>query len=116
MKNVKNQVQLIGRLGKNPILKKTKSGKMKTNISIAVNQNYVNEIGQKIENTQWFNIVAWDKTAELMERLLETGNEILVQGKLTQRVYTDKDGKSNFITEIIADHFLILNNVKVMAS
>ncbi|MGB1038997.1 MAG: single-stranded DNA-binding protein, partial [Bacteroidia bacterium] len=71
---------------------------------------YKNANGERITDTQWHKIVAWGKTAELMEQLLEKGKEVLVEGKLTSRSYDDKEGNKKYITEIVANEFLVLSS------
>ncbi|GAA5225064.1 single-stranded DNA-binding protein [Membranihabitans marinus] len=112
MKNVRNQVQLIGRLGKDPELIKTQSGKTKAVLNIAVNYFYTNAAGQKIENTQWFRVIGWGGVAELMGKRLEKGYEVMVQGKLNKSSYENKQGQTVYLFEILADHFLVLNRFK----
>ena len=75
---------------------------------MATNETYKNQKGEKVEETQWHNIVAWGKTAELMEQLLAKGKEVMVEGKLTSRSYEDKEGNKRYITEVVAQEFLLL--------
>lgn len=108
MKNLSNQVQLIGRVGNDIELKETKTGKKFINISIATNEFYKNKAGERVQDTTWHKVIAWNKSAELMFDLLEKGNEIMLQGKLSNRTYDDKDGNKQYITEVVADSFLKL--------
>ncbi|MGB0850296.1 MAG: single-stranded DNA-binding protein [Bacteroidia bacterium] len=110
MNAIKNKVQLIGNLGMNPDYKELESGKKITKFTMATNETYKNANGERITDTQWHKIVAWGKTAELMEQLLEKGKEVLVEGKLTSRSYDDKEGNKKYITEIVANEFLVLSS------
>ena len=76
---------------------------------IATNDYYTNNKGEKIKQTEWHNLVAWGKTAEMMAESLTKGNEIAIQGKLTSRSYEDKDGVTRYITEILVNEFYKLN-------
>ena len=112
MNNLRNKVQLIGNLGNTPEIINLESGNKLTKFSIATNESYKNAEGEVIKNTQWHNIVAWGKTAEIVEKYLKKGNEVAVEGKLMHRNYDDKDGNKRYITEIIANEILMLNNKK----
>ena len=108
MNNLRNKVQLIGNLGMNPEIKTLDSGKKLAKFSIATNESYKNAKGEKIEDTQWHNLIAWGKTADIIEKYLEKGNEVAVEGKLTNRSYDDKDGNKRYITEIVVNEILML--------
>ncbi|MGB0886492.1 MAG: single-stranded DNA-binding protein [Vicingaceae bacterium] len=110
MNNLKNRVQLIGNLGMSPEIKNLESGKKLAKFSIATNESYRNAKGDKIEDTQWHNVVAWGKTAEIIEKYLQKGSEVALEGKLTSRSYDDKDGNKRYVTEIIASEILMLGN------
>lgn len=108
MNALKNKVQLIGNLGNNPEIKLLDGGNKLAKFSMATNEVYTNAKGEKVTDTQWHNIIAWGKTADLMEQLLEKGKQVMVEGKLTSRSYEDKDGIKRYITEIVANEFLLL--------
>jgi single-strand DNA-binding protein len=108
MNTLRNKVQLIGNLGNNPEIITLESGKKLAKFSIATNENYKNAQGEKITETQWHNIVAWNKTAEIAERFLEKGKEVAVEGKLTTRSYNDKDGNKRYVTEVVINELLLL--------
>jgi single-strand DNA-binding protein len=110
MNNLKNRVQLIGNLGMNPEIKNLESGKKLAKFSIATNESYKNAKGEKIEDTQWHNLIAWGKTADIIEKYLQKGTEVAVEGKLTNRSYDDKDGNKRYITEIVVNEILMLGN------
>jgi single-strand DNA-binding protein len=106
--NLRNKVQLIGNLGNNPEIMTLDSGKKLAKIAVATNETYKNAQGEKVTDTQWHNVVAWNKTAEIIEKYLEKGNEVAIQGKLTSRSYEDKDGTKKYITEIVCNELLML--------
>ncbi|MEO9804198.1 MAG: single-stranded DNA-binding protein [Reichenbachiella sp.] len=108
MTTLKNSVQLIGRLGSDPELRTFESGKKMTSFSLATNETYYNANGDKVTDTQWHNIVAWEKKAELVTDYLKKGSEIAVQGKLVNRKY-EKDGMTKYITEINLNEMLMLD-------
>jgi single-strand DNA-binding protein len=110
MNNLKPKVQLIGNLGINPEIKKLESGKKIAKFSLATNETYKNSKGEKVDDTQWHNLIAWGKTAELIEKYLQKGSEVAIEGKLTNRSYDDKDGIKRYITEIVVNEILMLGN------
>ena len=110
MNTLRNKVQLIGNLGNNPEVITLDSGKKLAKFSIATNDSYKNAKGEKITDTQWHNVIAWNKTAEIVEKYLVKGNEVAVEGKLTSRSYEDKEGVKKYITEIVVNELLMLGN------
>ena len=110
MNALRNKVQLIGNLGSNPEVITLDSGKKLAKFSIATNETYRNAKGEKVTDTQWHNVIAWNKTAEIVEKYLAKGNEVAVEGKLTSRSYEDKEGVKKYITEIIVNELLMLGN------
>jgi single-strand DNA-binding protein len=108
MNTLRNKVQLIGNLGNNPEVITLESGKKLAKFSIATNDSYRNASGEKITDTQWHNVIAWNKTAEIVEKYLTKGNEIAVEGKLTTRSYENKEGVKKYITEIVVNELLML--------
>jgi len=108
MNTLRNKVQLIGHLGNNPEIISLDNGKKLAKFSIATNESYKNAAGEKITNTDWHNLVAWNKTAEIVEKYLEKGKEIAIEGKLTTRSYDDKDGNKKYITEVVVNELLML--------
>jgi len=110
MNGLRNRVQLIGNLGKDPEVKNLTSGKMKASFSLATSESYKNANGEKVDDTQWHNIVAWGKTAEVAENYLQKGSKIAVEGRLIHRSYEAKDGGGKrYITEIIASSLMMLD-------
>ncbi|MBE7639432.1 MULTISPECIES: single-stranded DNA-binding protein [Salegentibacter] len=108
MSTIRNKVQLIGNVGKEPEIVNLDSGKKLAKFSVATNENYKNGNGDRITDTQWHNIIAWGKTAELVEKYVGKGKEVGVEGKLTNRSWDDKDGNKRYITEIVCNELLLL--------
>ena len=107
---LKNKVQLIGNLGNAPEIKNTEGGKKLARFSIATNENYRNAKGEKVTETTWHNLVAWGKVADLAEKFLLKGTEVVIEGKLINRSYTDKDGNKKYISEVQVNELLLLNS------
>ena len=108
MNSLKNSVQLIGHLGRDPEIKKLEDGKTVAKVTIATNDSYKNVKGEKVIETQWHNLIGWGKVAELMEKYLKKGSEVIVQGKLTHRSYEDKDGITRYFSEVVIHEFMKL--------
>ncbi|HWI93789.1 MAG TPA: single-stranded DNA-binding protein [Flavisolibacter sp.] len=105
---LKNKVQLIGNLGQNPEIKTLDGGKKLAKFSIATNEAYRNANGEKVIETQWHNLVAFGKLAEIIEKYITKGSEVAVEGKLTYRTYNDKNGDKKYFTEIQVNELLML--------
>lgn len=110
---LKNKVQLIGNVGNAVEIKNTESGKKLARFSIATNESYRNTKGEKVTETTWHNLVAWGKVAELAEKFLQKGTEVVIEGKLTNRSYTDKDGNKKQVCEILVNELLLLGSKAV---
>ena len=108
MSNLRNSVRLIGFLGNAPEVKEISKTKKLAKLSLATNDSYKNEKGEKVEETQWHNLVLWDKQADIASKYLDKGSEIAVEGKLVTKNYTDKEGVKRFFTEIIVNEFVML--------
>ncbi len=108
MTNLKNSVQLIGRLGIDPQVRNFDSGKKMVTFSLATNETYYNNKGEKVNDTQWHNIVVWGKKADVAEQYLRKGSEVAVQGKLVNRSY-EANGEKKYITEINLNELLMLD-------
>ena len=107
---LKNKVQLIGNLGNAPEVKVLEAGKKMARFSIATSDAYRNAKGEKVTETQWHNIVAWGKVAEIAEKFLLKGSEVALEGKLVNRNYTDKEGVKKYITEVVVNELLLMGN------
>ena len=103
MNNLRNHVQLMGRPGKDPEIMNLDSGKKLAKFSLATNENYTNAKGEKVQNTDWHNIVAWGKTADIIENYVSKGQEVLLGGKLKTRSYETKEGNKRYVTEVVCN-------------
>lgn len=112
MSRLRNKVNLIGRLGKDPEIKRLESGQIVANFSIATSETFKDKEGQKQEKTEWHNIVAWGKLAEIIEKYVKKGDEIVVEGKLTNRSWEDKEGHKRYTTEVLVREMLMLGGKK----
>lgn len=108
MNSLRNKVQLIGRLGQDPEIINLESGKKIAKFSLATDDSYKDASGQKIESVQWHNLIAWNKTADIIEKYVTKGKEIAIEGKLTSRSYDDKEGGKRYITEVLVNELLML--------
>ncbi|CAL66201.1 single-stranded DNA-binding protein [Christiangramia forsetii KT0803] len=108
MRTLRNKVQLIGNVGQTPEIKNFESGKKLATFSIATNEFYKNSNGEKVQETQWHNIVVWGKITEIVEKYVGTGKEIAIEGKLTNRSYETKEGEKRYVTEVVASEILLL--------
>ena len=106
---LKNKVQLIGHLGNQPDIRTTESGKKMARFSVATNEIYRSAKGDKVTETQWHNLVAWGKVADIAEKLLNKGSEVAIEGKLINRSYTDKEGNKKYITEVQVNEVLLFS-------
>lgn len=107
MNTLRNKVQLIGNLGNDPEIINLESGKTLAKFNLATNESYTNSKGEKITDTQWHNVVAWGKTAQIIEKYMTKGKEIAIEGKLTTRSYDDKEGVKRYITEVVCNELLM---------
>ena len=104
-----NKVQLIGRLGKDPEVQKFDGDNMVVRFPLATNESYKDKNGQLVESTDWHNIVAWRKLGQIAEQYIKKGMSIYIEGKIRSRSYDDKDGVKRYVTEIVADNFIMLD-------
>lgn len=110
MNRLRNSVQLIGHVGKQPEVRFLESGNTLARFSVATNETFLNSQGEKVTNTTWHSIVAWGKVAELCERLLKKGTEVVIDGKLVSRTYDTEDGTRKYITEIQLNEFVLVGS------
>lgn len=108
MNAMKNKVQLIGHVGNDPEVKALDGGKKLVNLTIATNDYYINDKGDKIEQTEWHRVTAWGKVAEIIEKYVTKGKEVAIEGKLTHRSYDDKDGNKRYVTDVVVNDILLL--------
>ena len=105
--SLRNKVTLIGHTGKEVEIVNFAKGKI-AKVSLATNDYYTNSLGERVEETQWHNLVFNGKLADIMEKYVQKGKEIAVEGKLTYRTYDDKDGQKRFFTEIRVEELVLL--------
>lgn len=103
-----NKIMLIGNLGKDPEMNYTPSGTALTRFTLAVSRSYKTSSGEKRDETEWFNIVAWDKLAEICNQYLHKGSKAYIEGRVSQRKYTDKNGVERYSFDIVASDMQIL--------
>jgi single-strand DNA-binding protein len=112
MNSLKNRVTLIGNLGQDPETKTTESGKKVTHFTLATDDGYKNSEGQKISETTWHNIVAWNGLADIAGRYLKKGRQVAVEGRIVYRSFEDKKGTTKYITEIVLNDLILLRSGK----
>lgn len=109
MNGIKNRIQLVGHLGAAPAIYTFDNGTNKATLSLATNETYTNRSGEKVEETHWHTVVAFGKMAETMERLLDKGSQVMVEGRLTNRSWETDEGEKRYVTEVIVNEFLLLS-------
>jgi len=109
---MKNYIQLIGHLGNDVELKEVGDGKKLARVSIATNESYKNAKGEKVTETQWHNLVAWGKTAEIMHQICNKGKEVCINGKLKHRKYDDKQGNTRYVSEVLVNEFMLIGKAQ----
>lgn len=110
MGTLKNHVQLIGNVGQEPTITNLESGKKVARFSLATNEYFKDAKGEKQTDTNWHTVVAWGKTAEIIEKFVSKGKELGVTGKLKTRTYTTDDGNERYVTEVEANEILLLGS------
>lgn len=108
MANLRNSVRLMGHLGQDPEVRNVGENKKLVRLSIATNESYKNDKGEKVTETQWHNLIAWGNVASIIENHCKKGNEISIEGKLQTNSYTDKDGIKRYSTEILIHDILLM--------
>ncbi|AEM71508.1 single-strand binding protein [Allomuricauda ruestringensis DSM 13258] len=108
MSSLRNKVQLIGNVGQDPVITNLENDKKVARLSLATNEHYRNKKGEKVTNTEWHNVTAWGKTADIIEKFVSKGKELAIEGKLTSRSYEDKEGNKRYVTEVVANEILLL--------
>ncbi|MEO0505099.1 MAG: single-stranded DNA-binding protein [Bacteroidota bacterium] len=110
MSTIKNHVQLIGNVGVEPTITNLESGKKVARLSLATNEYYKDNKGEKQTDTNWHTIVAWGKVAEIVEKYVTKGKEIGISGKLKTRTYETENGNTRYVTEVEANEILLLGS------
>jgi single-strand DNA-binding protein len=105
-----NKVQLIGNLGGNPEVRTLDGGRKLARFSVATNETYRNANGEKVKETHWHNLIAWGKVADIAEKYLAKGSEVVIEGKLINRTYNDKEGQKKYVTEVQVSELLMLGS------
>ncbi len=108
MNSLKNRVQLIGRLGQDPDVRELEGGKRVARFNLATNESYRNGEGVRVEETTWHTVVLWNGLAELAAKYLARGRQVCLEGRISYRSYTDRNGAQKWVTEIIATDMVML--------
>ena len=103
-----NKVILVGNLGSDPECRTTPGGQRVANFRLATSRQWTGQDGQKQEKTEWHSIVAWGKLADIVERYLQKGKQVYVEGRLETRTWQDKEGQTKYKTEIICEQMQML--------
>jgi single-strand DNA-binding protein len=103
-----NKVLLIGHLGRDPEMRYTPSGRPVTSFSLSTSRSWTSNDGERREETEWFNIVAWGNLAEICNQYLSKGQQVYIEGRLQTRGWEDETGKKHFRTEVVANEMIML--------
>ncbi|MBO9369911.1 MAG: single-stranded DNA-binding protein [Chloroflexi bacterium] len=103
-----NKVMIIGYLGRDPEMRYTPAGRPVTSFSVATTRGWTNSNGERREETEWFNVVAWGNLAEICKQRLRKGQQVYIEGRLQTRGWEDAEGKKHFRTELVAQEMIIL--------
>lgn len=112
MNGLKNKVILIGNLGKDPETRTLDSGKKVTHFTLATNDEYKNGEGEKVSETAWHNIVAWNGLAEIAGKYLKKGKQVALEGRIAYKTYEDKKGVTRNVTEIVLTELMLVGQAK----
>jgi len=110
MNSLRNSVRLVGNLGMDPEVKSLDNNRKLARLSLATSESYKNDKGEKVTETQWHNLVSWGNQAKFAEDYLKKGDEVIIEGKLTNRSYIDKDGNKRYMCEVVVNDFLKIGN------
>jgi single-strand DNA-binding protein len=105
-----NKVMIIGHLGRDPEMRYTPNGRPVTSFSVATTRTWTSAEGERREETEWFNVVAWGNLAEICKAHLTKGQQVYVEGRLQTRGWEDEDGKKHFRTELVANEMILLGD------
>ncbi len=111
-----NKIMIIGNLGRDPEMRYTPSGRPVTTFSVGTSRSWNAADGERREETEWFNVVAWGNLAEICKQYLSKGQQVYVEGRLQTRRWEDPEGKKHFSTEIVANEMIILGDRKAALS
>ena len=110
MNTLRNSVRLVGNLGMDPEIRALDKDRKMARVSIATNESYKNDKGERITDTQWHNLVIWGAQAQIAADLLKKGDEIAVEGRLANSNYTDKEGNKRYVSEVVVNDFIKLGS------
>ena len=105
-----NKVMVIGNVGRDPEMRYIPSGKPVTSFSVATSRSWTNSEGERREETEWFNVVAWGNLAEICKQHIRKGRQVYVEGRLQTRSWEDPEGKKRFRTELVANEMILLGD------
>lgn len=105
-----NKVMIIGNVGRDPEMRYTPGGRPVTNFSVATSRTWTSSEGERHEETEWFNVVAWGNLAEICKSHLSKGQQVYIEGRLQTRGWEDDTGKKHFRTELVANEMILLGN------
>lgn len=105
-----NKAILLGNLGKDPVVRKLDNGRAVAQFTIATNEKYKDRTGNMVTSTEWHNVVVWTPLAEIAEKYLRKGSQVYIEGKITTREYTDKDGQNRRTTEVVAREMTLVGS------
>ena len=115
-----NKVMIIGHVGRDPEMRYTPSGRPVTSFSVATSRNWTSAEGDRREETEWFNVVAWGNLAEICKAHLNKGQQVYVEGRLQTRGWEDEQSKKHYRTELVASEMIVLgerrNNIGAPAA
>ncbi len=111
-----NKVILLGNLGKDPEVRYLENGRMRVQLTLATHDVYKTKSGEKVNHTDWHEVVLWTPHAEIAAQYLAKGSQVYVEGKLSHRAYTDKEGHQRYITQVVGQQLTLLNSLKMKHS
>jgi single-strand DNA-binding protein len=105
-----NKVMVIGNVGRDPEMRYTASGTPVTSFSVATSRSWTNSEGERCEETEWFNVVAWSNLAEICKQHLRKGQQVYIEGRLQTRQWEDHEGRKRYRTELVANEMIKLGS------
>ena len=111
-----NKVILDGNLGKDPEIRHLDNGVAVANFSLATTESYTNKQGERVNQTEWHNVVLWRGLADIAEKYLKKGNSVYIEGKIVTRKWEDKDNNTRYSTDIVADKMTMLGSKQESSS
>ena len=105
-----NKVMIIGNVGRDPEMRYTQTGKPVTKFTVAAGRNWTTPDGERHEETEWFNVVAWDKLGETCNQFITKGKKVYIEGRLQTHSWEGPDGQKRYRTEVIASNMVLLDS------